>query len=99
MEMTTFKPGYGTGSINAVTDVSAQADLTPNARSVCLTNLGGQTVWVRCGDSSVAATTADYPLVSGSQVSIAKARDHSQIAFICASGESSSLHVMVGEGF
>jgi len=99
MEMTTFKPGYGTGSINAVTDVSARAELTANARSVCLTNLGLNTVWVRVGDTSVAATTADYPVVPGGQVSIAKARDNDHIAFICDTGYSSSLHVMVGEGF
>jgi hypothetical protein len=33
MELTTFKPGYGTGSLNAVTDASSSVSIPENARS------------------------------------------------------------------
>lgn len=99
MEMTTFKPGYGTGSLNAVTDVSSSTSIPENARSLCLTNLGGSTVWVRVTDGASTATTADYPIVSGSQVSIAKGRPQGTLSMVCNSGTSSTLHVIAGEGF
>ena len=99
MEMTTFKPGYGTGSLNAVTSTSSSISIPENARSLCLTNLGGSTVWVRVTDGASTATTADYPVLSGQQVSIAKGRPQGTLSMVCDAGDSTSLHVMVGEGF
>ena len=99
MELTTFKPGYGTGSINAVTDSSSSISIPENARSLCLSNLGDETVWVRVTDGASTATTADYPVLSGQQVSIAKGRPQGTLSMVCESTKTSSLHVIAGEGF
>jgi len=99
MELTTFKPGYGTGSVNAVTATSSSISVPENARSLCLSNLGDETVWVRVTDGASTATTADYPVLSGQQVTIAKGRPQGTLSMVCDTGLSSSLHVIAGEGF
>ena len=99
MELTTFKPGYGTGSLNAVTDASSSVSIPENARSLVLSNLGSSTVWVRVTDGASTATTSDYPALASQQVSIAKGRPQGTLSMVCNTGDSSTLHVIVGEGF
>ena len=99
MELTTFKPGYGTGSLNAVTDASSSVSIPENARSIALSNLGSSTVWVRVTDGASTATTSDYPVLASQQVSIAKGRPQGTLSMVCNTGDSSTLHVIVGEGF
>jgi hypothetical protein len=56
-------------------------------------------VWVRVTDGASTATTADYPVLSGQQVTIAKGRPQGTLSMVCDTGLSSSLHVIAGEGF
>jgi hypothetical protein len=66
--------------------------------SLVLTNLGATPCYVRVSTGTVAATTADYPVLGGSQVSINKDGDMNTVSAITASG-TTSLHVIPGEGF
>jgi len=56
-------------------------------------------VWVRVSDGASTATTSDYPVLAGQQVSIAKGRPQGTLSMVCNTGDSSTLHVIVGEGF
>ena len=55
-------------------------------------------VYVRVSKGTVAATTADYPVMPLAQVTITKDQDMDTVNAITASS-TSSLHVIAGEGF
>jgi hypothetical protein len=94
----TFNPAYTQGATISVTTTSAAAVRGLGSKTICLTNLGTTTVYVRVSSGTIAATTADYPVLGGSQVTITKDQDHNTVSAITASG-TSSLHVIPGEGF
>ena len=93
-----FGPAYGTGITVAPTNSSASSTLGRGSKSLVLTNLGSVTVYVRVGETAATATTADYPVLSGTQVSISKNQDSAVIAYITAAS-TGSLHIMAGEGY
>jgi hypothetical protein len=98
-EMLTFNPAFGTG-VTITTGASA-ATIVPGFQrgltSLCFTNLGSETVYVRTGDANAVATAADYPVLGSQQVTITSNADFSHVAtFSSAAG---SLHVMRGQGF
>jgi hypothetical protein len=98
--MATFNPAWGSGTTASVTATSGNVLRGLGSKSLCLTNLGTDVAYVRTGvGSSLTATTADYPVLPGSQVSITKGMDDNYVAYICAATESTSLHIMAGEGF
>ncbi len=97
-QLQSFAPGFGSGIIvtaGAVTAVEEMIGSTSTA--VCLTNGGTDTVYVRTGYATATATTADYPVLGGQQVSITINADHTHVAYIAPSG-APTLHVMRGEG-
>ena len=94
----TFAPAYGTGSVNITISTSAQIAIPQGTKSLVLTNLGSVTIYVRVGFDPTTASVADYPILSGCQASISKDIQHDVIAFVSPEG-SSSLHVMLGEGY
>jgi hypothetical protein len=94
----TFNPRYGSGQTLSVTDTSAQVTFGQGNFAVCLTNLGADVCYVRIGRGTVTATTADYPVLPLSQVSISKSLDDSVLAAVCGAGDSTSLHIIAGEG-
>jgi hypothetical protein len=55
-------------------------------------------VYVRVGTGSTTATTADYPVLAATQVTVSKAQDQNTVAYITASG-TGSIHIMAGEGY
>ena len=93
-----FDPAYGTGITVAPTSSSASSTLGRGSKSLVLTNLGSVTVYVRVGETAATATTADYPVLPGTQVSISKNQDSAVIAYITAAS-TGSLHIMAGEGY
>ena len=98
--MATFNPAWGSGTTASVTASSGNSLRGLGSKSLCLTNLGTDVAYVRTGvGSGTTATTADYPVLPGSQVSITKGMDDNYVAYICAATESTSLHIMAGEGF
>ena len=93
-----FAPGFGHGSVLTATGTSANALIDAQSQTLCLTNLGSNVCYIRLSQSATdTATTADYPIPGGAQVSITKNRDYSRIAYIAAGG--TSLHIIPGEGF
>ena len=95
--MITFAPTFGGGQTVAPGTSSAAITLAKNNKSVLLTNLGTETVYVRLSPAAVAATIADYPVLASSQVTISKAAGSLHVSYLTASG-TGSLHVMGGEG-
>ncbi len=94
----TFTPGYGTGITVATSAASGANTVKANSSSVVLTNLGNVTVYVRVGAAAAAATIADYPVISGTQVSVNKPAQHTHISYISPDG-AGSLQYIAGAGF
>ena len=97
MAIETFAPAYTQGQTISVTSTSAPITIGRGSASLVLTNLGTTACYVRVSTGTVAATTADYPVLGGSQVSINKDGDMNTVSAITASG-TTSLHVIPGEG-
>jgi len=94
----TFCPAYGTGVTVAPGAISAYSTLTGAGPSIVLTNLSDSvTAYIRTGVDSAVATTADYPVLPNTQVSLSKGRFENVVAYITASG-TGSLHIMSGKG-
>lgn len=93
-----FSPTYGSGVTVAPGVASASSTVGFGAKALVITNLGSVTVYVRVGEGSQTATTADYPVLAATQVTISKAQDQNTVAYITASG-TGSVHIMAGEGY
>lgn len=91
-----FNPQYGSGQVLSPAAGSANVTVPPT-KQLILTNLGVNVCYIRCGESSQTATTADYPVPPGLQVTITKDERHLNMAHISAGG--TTLHVMGGEGW
>jgi hypothetical protein len=94
----TFNPAYGGGTTISVTTSSSPVLRGEGSASLCLTNLGDEVVYVRVSRGTIAATTADYPVMPLAQVTVTKDVYHDTVSAITASA-TSSLHVIAGEGF
>lgn len=92
-----FFPQYGSGQTVSPGAASATATLQAGTKNVVLTNGGLNVCYVRIGASAVAATTADMPILAGTQVVISKDQDHTALTHISPSG--TTLHIMTGEGW
>ena len=94
----TFNPAYGTGVTVAPGTTSASVAISGDGPVIVVTNLSSYIVaYVRTGIDSATATTADYPVLPGTQVSLSKGRYENRLAYITASG-TSSLHIISGRG-
>ena len=96
----TFNPQYTQGITVAPGAVAASSTIGLNCKTLCLTNLGAITVYVRtykASDGAKSATTADYPVLPLTQVTITKPDNHDTLTYIGAAG--ASLHVIPGEGW
>jgi hypothetical protein len=93
---TSFNPAYGRGVVVSPAATTASSEIGVGSKSIVLTNLGDNVCYVRVGGSTVTATTADYPVLSGQQVSLGKFQDYTHVAYISADG--TSLHIIAGEG-
>lgn len=97
-EVQTFSPAFGTG-VTAVTGAASAAQVVATGQqSLCLTNLGTVTVYIRTGDATVVASIADYPVLAGQQVTITRFQDFTHVAHISPGGPG-SLHIIGGQGF
>ena len=94
---TTFNPAGGTGGTLSATTSSSRAALTPGTQSIVVTNRGSDYIYVRCGDSAVVATAADYCVTPGGQISLTKFQDLTHVAVLSVSG-TQAVHVIAGEG-
>jgi hypothetical protein len=94
----TFEPRYTVGQIVTPNVSSASITLGFLSETLCLSNLSNTVVYVRVGQGSISATTADYPVLPGSQVTISKGIDDNIVAHISPGG-AGSLHIIPGVGY
>lgn len=94
-----FQPSYGNGITVAPSGTSASStSVGDGAENVVITNLSSNVIsYVRIGEGAQTATTADYPVLPSTQVSLSKARYESTIAYITG-GSTGSLHIIAGRG-
>ena len=90
-------PNYGSGVTLTAGAASLTTPIHEDAKSIVITNLGSNVAYIRIGNSSSVATTADFPVLPFSQVTITKVLGHNTLAYISAAG--TDLHVMNGEGW
>lgn len=90
--------GAGGTWVNATTSATRIAS-GAGSESMCFTApvTNTDTVYVRCGDSAVVATSADYPMLPGAQVSIGKFVDWAYVSLVSASG-TQPVQVLPGIG-
>lgn len=96
-KQTSFCPAYGTGQSVSVTTSSSSKTFKAGNKSICLTNTGAVTCYVRVSSDNASATSEDYPVLPSSQVSITIDEAHQYLTAITASG-STTLLFMTGEG-
>ena len=93
-----FQPSYGNGITVAPTGTSASSTLGVGSQNVVVTNLSSSvTSYVRIGTGAQTATTADYPVLPSTQISLSKDRTDNTVAYITG-GSTGSLHIIAGRG-
>jgi hypothetical protein len=55
-------------------------------------------VYINVGTSGITASTADYPILPNSQISLSKCQYDTHVAYITSSG-TGSIHIIPGEGY
>jgi hypothetical protein len=93
-----FCPAYGTGVVVSPGVASASSTLTTADEGVVITNLSTTVLtYVRVGEGSQTATTADFPLPPSAQVSLSKGKTERTVAYIAPAG-GGSIHIISGRG-
>lgn len=92
-----INPAYTQGQIVAAAAVAASVSVNKAAKQIAVTNLGGNIAYVRTGTGTIAATTADMPILPGTQVTLTKGDNQETFSYISAAG--TTLHVIPGEGW
>lgn len=93
-----FQPSYGSGTTVAPSGTTAFSTLGLGATSIVITNLSAGVIsYVRIGAGTQTATTADYPVLPNTQVTLSKARTDNVVAYITG-GSTGSLHIIAGRG-
>jgi hypothetical protein len=94
-----FEPSYTRGITVTPTTASASSAIGVGSKALVFTNLSASVIaYVRVGNAGITASTADYPLLPNSQISVSKCTDDTHVAYITASG-TGSVHIIPGEGY
>lgn len=91
-----FSPAYGNGQALTAGAASLRTTINKNSSSVRIVNAGANIAYVKVGEGTISATTADLPILSGQTIVITKSVGHDQLAYISALG--ATLHIIPGEG-
>lgn len=92
-----FNPAYTQGQTVTAAAVAASVSVAASSKQLTVTNLGNNVAYVRTGTGTIAATTADMPVLPGTQVSITKGDNQDKFSYISSAG--TTLHVIPGEGW
>ena len=94
----TFGPSWGNAVINTTSTSSSRDAVGLKARVICVTNQDATDgVYVRSGDSSVVATSADYYLPANGSVTLTKDPQDTHVAVI-AVANTPAVHIIPGQG-
>lgn len=97
--MNPFKPEGANTKITVSSSASAATKLSDNPDCVRICNTGTATVWVKFGDSSVAATTSDYPVPAGMTEVIRPAPTTRPLyVSVIAAGSTGDIYFTPGSG-
>jgi hypothetical protein len=94
----TFEPRYTAGQTVTPNTTSSSVTLGFSSETICFSNLGATVVYIRVGVDGIAASTADYPVLPSSQITVSKALDETTVAFISPGG-AGTLHIIPGVGY
>lgn len=92
-----INPAYTQGQTVSAAAVAASISINKTSKQVAVTNLGLNVAYVRTGTGTIAATTADMPILPGTQVTLTKGDNQETFSYISAAG--TTLHVIPGEGW
>lgn len=92
-----FSPSYTQGKTVSPAAAAASTTIDKRSLNVCFTNLGANVCYVRIGTNGITATTADFPIPSGQQITLTKKTDDDTVSYISAAG--TTLHIITGEGW
>jgi len=92
-----INPAYTQGQTVTAAAAAASVSVNKAAKQLAVTNLGLNVAYVRTGTGTIAATTADMPVLPGTQVTLTKGNDQETFSYISAAG--TTLHVIPGEGW
>lgn len=92
-----INPAYTQGQTVTATAAAASVSVNKAAKQLAVTNLGSNIAYVRTGTGTIAATTADMPILPGTQVTLTKGDNQETFSYISAAG--TTLHVIPGEGW
>jgi hypothetical protein len=94
----TFGPSWGSAVINTTSTSSSSDAVGLNSRVICVTNQDGTDgVYVRSGDSTVVATSADYYLPANGSVTLTKNPADTHVACISVAN-TPAVHIIAGQG-
>jgi hypothetical protein len=94
-----FEPNYTRGITVAPGTASASSVIGFGSKALVFTNLSPTVIsYIRVGNAGITASTADYPLLPNSQISVSKCQDDTHVAYITSSG-TGSIHIIPGEGY
>lgn len=96
MESRPFSPDRGANQVVSAGAASASVNIRANAHSVRICNSGSNIGYVRIGQGSQTATTADIPILSNSSEVFNKSEGDDTVAYISAAG--TTIHIQPGEG-
>jgi hypothetical protein len=94
----TFEPRYTAGQTVSPSTTSSSVTLGFSSETICFSNLGATVVYIRVGVAGITASTADYPVLPSSQITVSKALDETTVAFISPGG-TGTLHIIPGVGY
>ena len=93
----TFGPSWGNGVIRSTTTASSNIAVK-SSRVICVTNQDStDAVYIKSGDSTVTATTADYPLPKDGQSTLTRNPADTHVAVI-AVANTPNVHIIPGQG-
>jgi hypothetical protein len=94
-----FEPNYTRGVTVSPSTSSASSEIGFGSKALVFTNLSPTVVvYINVGTSGITASTADYPILPNSQISLSKCQYDTHVAYITSSG-TGSIHIIPGEGY
>lgn len=91
-----FQAQRGANQVVTPGAASASVTIAEFPKSVRLVNSGANICHVRIGQGTQTATTADTPVLAGSELIVHRQEGENTVAYISASG--TTLHIQTGEG-
>lgn len=96
--MSNFKPVNGSTVKISATATHSHTALGAKGGDALLQNTGPNVAFVRLTTGDTTATTADLAVVPGVPLIVARAPSELSIGAICATGETATLYVTLGDG-